>query len=98
MPRRAATTSATPLAWPTDMAVRALFWNSTRSTATAEGPSSRTRPSSSSASSARRWASGSWGEVRTTPYATARGLAPPPVTAPYPQRETPGSIPSTGPS
>ena len=37
MPARAAAASASPLACPTDIAVRALTWNSTRSTATAHG-------------------------------------------------------------
>ena len=37
-PARAAATSARPLACPTDIAVRALTWNSTRSTATRRRP------------------------------------------------------------
>ena len=37
MPSRAAATSASPLAWPTEIAVRAFDWNSTRSTASARG-------------------------------------------------------------
>ena len=48
---RAAATSASPLAWPTLIAVRALFWNSTRSTETADGAYSATSAVSSSASS-----------------------------------------------
>ena len=46
--RPAAAASARPLAWPTDMAVRALVWKKTRSTATASGFSSATSASSSS--------------------------------------------------
>ncbi len=37
IPARAAVASASPLAWPTDIAVRTLTWNRTRSTATADG-------------------------------------------------------------
>ena len=37
IPDRAAATSASPLACPTDIAVRTFAWNSTRSTATADG-------------------------------------------------------------
>ena len=40
MPASAAAARASPLAWPTDMAVRALTWNSTRSTTTTSGRSS----------------------------------------------------------
>ena len=71
-PARAAATSASPLAWPTLIAVRALFWNSTRSTETADGAYSATSAVSSSASAASRSGSGRAGSVRITPHASAR--------------------------
>ena len=53
-PARAATVSATPLAWPTVIAVRAFTWNRTRSTTITDGRSSSTSASSSTWSAARR--------------------------------------------
>ncbi len=67
-PARAAATSARPLACPTDIAVRALAWNSTRSTASADGRTCATSDASSSARATRRSGNGSLGGVRITPH------------------------------
>src|SRR3954464_13115314 len=95
MPARPASARARPLAWPTDIAVRVFTWNSTRSTASAIGRYSSMSASSSWSSVAKRGGSSSVGGVRITPYAIARWRAPSRHTTPYPQRETPGSMPST---
>ena len=83
IPARAAATSARPLAWPTEIAVRALFWNRTRSTARADGRSCRheARPvrrrprgaaraadhSARSGSRRRRWRAGDRRRARPRP-------------------------------
>ena len=87
--------SASPLACPTDIAVRTFTWNSTRSTATALGPElGDQRVELALRASASRSGSSSLGGVRITPYATATS-APPARGAPtpYPQRDRPGSMP-----
>ena len=94
-PARPARASASPLACPTDIAVRVFTWNRTRSTAIAWGASSSMSDSSSRCNAASRSGSGSAGGVRITPYATARKVPPSRVIAPYPQHDTPGSMPST---
>ena len=96
MRSRPAIMSASPLAWPTDIAVRVFTWNSTRSTAIATGRISATNESSSAASVASR--SGS-GRRRGPDHAAGGGHESGPV-APHravTQHETPGSIPSTTP-
>ena len=66
-PARPASASASPLAWPTDIAVRVFTWNSTRSTASATGGNSTISASSSCSRVARRVGSSSLGGVRITP-------------------------------
>src|SRR5437879_3299634 len=77
------------------MAVRALFWKNTRSTATASGRYSASRARKSSARAASRRGRGSVAGVVNTPAPTTMGAAASPPRQPYPQRDTPGSMPST---
>ena len=70
----------TPTAWATLIAVRALTWNSTRSTATTDGENSATRARISVWSSARRTARSSEVEVRRTPTACGVGRGRPGAT------------------
>ncbi len=81
-PLAAASARASPLAWPTDMAVRALTWKNTRSTATAAGASSAINARRPAWSWARRSGSGVVGEVVSTPALTARSTEPSRTTAP----------------
>ena len=76
-PPSAATSRASPLAWPTDMAVLALTWKKTRSTTTAAGRSSCTSARSSVCRINSRSARGAAGSVSTTPAARARKPAVP---------------------
>ena len=78
------------------MAVLALTWKKTRSTTTAWGRSSSTSARSSVCRISRRSARGASGSVSTTPAACARRLDVPSerATSPYPQRESPGSMPN----
>ena len=76
-PAPAAAASASPLAWPTDMAVRTLVWKNTRSTTTASGWNSSSRAWRSAASEARRVGSGSVVGVVMTPADTACIPEPP---------------------
>src|SRR6185436_16487331 len=95
--RRAAAASASPLAWPTVIAVRAFTWNRIRSTATPMGARSSNSASRSTWSWASRSGSGASGGVRSTPNATGTMRWPSRRTAPYPHRDSPGSIPNTTP-
>ena len=76
-PRLTASASARPDAWATPMAVRALAWKNTRSTATASGRSSSMSARSSRWSSARRWGTGASAGVREHPHRDGRGAAGP---------------------
>ena len=95
--RCAASASASPLAWPTLIAVRTLTWKNTCSTATACGRElgdqrRRTRAAARrDAAAADR--SAACGSRRARPHWTAP--ARPPSTTAYPQRVRPGSMPST---
>ncbi len=96
MPRRAATTSAMPLAWAVPMTVRTLCWLNTRSTATASGRCRSIHSSSPASIATSRCATGRSDAVRTTPTPTrVRGRPTSPSTTPTPHRVSPGSIPST---
>ena len=70
-PASAAATRASPLAWPTDMAVLTLTWKKTRSTATTSGASSATRARSSVCKMSSRSGRGAPGSVSITPAARA---------------------------
>ena len=72
--RAAASARASPLAWPTLIAVRTLTWKKTCSTATASGRNSAISAASSPRSAARRCGSGSAAGVRMTPSGDGRGL------------------------
>ncbi len=74
MPASAAVARAKPLAWPTDIAVRALVWKSTRSTTTTSGESLAKSSRNSRNSSARRSARGFDVGVVSTPDTTATGF------------------------
>ncbi len=75
-PAAAASASASPLAWPTLIAVRTLTWKKTCSTATAAGRNSAISAAISSRSAASRCGSAADAGVRITPRATACGPAP----------------------
>ena len=97
IPRRAATSSAMPLACAVPITVLTLCWLKTRSTATASGctsPRSTAPDRSRSGRAAARSAASA--PVRTTPTSTSEsGLPMLPSTTPTPQRVRPGSMPST---
>ena len=76
-PAAAASTSASPLAWPTLMAVRTFTWKNTRSTATASGWYSAMSARTSSRNINNRCGSSASTGVRMTPSATARALPDP---------------------
>ena len=69
-PAAAASAITIPAAWATEMAVRTLTWNSTRSMATTAGRCSRSRARTSACSSASRAGVARSGSVRSTPTAT----------------------------
>ena len=96
-PCSAATSSATPLAWPTHIAVRAFVWKKTRSTTTTSGRSlDRRARRARRRSSARRSGTGRSAVGRDHPGGDgplARRARS--TTAPKPQRDRPGSIPRT---
>src|SRR5271165_3490563 len=75
-PSSTAVKSATPLACPTDIAVRALVWKKTRSTTTTSGCSSVISACSSERSVASRYGTGESRAVVITPAATARLRGP----------------------
>ena len=83
-PASAATSSASPLAWPTDMAVLAFTWKKTRSTTTACGRNSCTSARSSVCRINSRSASGASGSVSMTPAACARSAELPSARATSP--------------
>ena len=75
-PALAASASTMPLAWPTDIAVRTLVWNSTRSMATTVGRCSAIRLRISRWRWPSRSATGRWRSVTITPAAMATGRRP----------------------
>ena len=96
-PAAAASASASPLAWPTLIAVRTLTWKKTCSTATAPGRNSAISGGQlgAQARQALRQRVAVAG-VRITPSATAvASPAPRPSMTAYPHRVRPGSMPST---
>ena len=96
IPRRAATSMATPAAWAVPITVCTLCWAKTRSIATAVGRCWVIQASTVSSIATRRRAVSSSAGVRSTSTATSRGCRPgSPSTTPRPQRVRPGSIPST---
>ena len=95
-PAAAASARASPLAWPTLIAVRTLTWKNTCSTATAAGRNSAISAASSARRAASRCGSGSPAGVRITPRAIGDDVAGPrPSMTAYPHRVSPGSMPST---
>ena len=96
IPRRAATSMATPAACAVPITVCTLCWAKTRSIATAVGRCSVIQASTACSISTRRRAVSSSAGVRTTSTAINRGWRPGrPSTTPRPHRVSPGSIPST---
>ena len=81
-PSSTAVSNATPLACPTDIAVRTFVWKKTRSTTTTSGWSSLNNPCSSARSTASRRGTDSSSAVVMTPAATARLRAPSDLTQP----------------
>ena len=76
MPASAAAARARPLAWPTDMAVRALIWKRIRSTTTTSGESRARSMRSSLSSCASLSASGLVTGVVKHPGHDSHGIAP----------------------
>ena len=96
MPRRAATSMATPAAWAVPITVCTLCWAKTRSIATEVGRYGVIHSSTACSIATSRWAVSSSGEVRTTSTAINCGCRPgTPSTTPRPHLVRPGSIPST---
>ena len=96
IPRRAATSIATPAAWAVPITVCTLCWANTRSTATISGRCSASQLSSSSSSRRNRMGVSRSDGVRTTSTPISWGGRPGrPSTTPRPHRVRPGSTPST---
>src|SRR5690606_20367070 len=96
MPRRAAHSVATALAWAVPMTVRTLCWLKTRSTATYSGRCSSSHCSRPSSRATRRRPRSASAGVRTTPTPSmVSGRPATPSTTPTPHRVSPGSTPST---
>ena len=96
MPRRAATSIATPAACAVPITVCTLCWANTRSTASAVGRCSVIQASTVSSITSNRREMSRSGAVRTTSTAISCGCRPGrPSTTPSPHRVRPGSIPST---
>jgi len=75
-PAAAASARASPLAWPTLIAVRTFTWKNTCSTATTLGRRSAIRAASSARNDASRWGNDWLGGVVRTPRAVACGGEP----------------------
>lgn len=96
MPRRAAHSIATALAWAVPMTVRTLCWLNTRSTATNSGRCSSSQRSMPCSTATRRCPNSASLGVRTTPTPSmVSGRPATPSTTPTPHRVSPGSTPST---